>query len=133
VANMPSDDIGTMLQNDGVGVLGTTLRINKQPEGEPSSAPIVIIYDTGGTSPEATGKIFDKPTINIRVVGLDGGISAAITLAQTIKSALHQRTPETIGGARYMGIWQMGDILFVEYDEKNRPVFSLNFWIHRTY
>jgi hypothetical protein len=124
-----------MLDGDSaVGLsLGTDLFINKQPDGLPDQDPIAAIYDTGGFPPLATGKVFDQPTIMVRVIGKDGDIAGARDLAQAIKAALHQRTPESIGGTRYMGIWQTGEIAFVEYDEKNRPVFSLNFRIHRTY
>lgn len=133
--NLPSNDILDMLIADAVLVEATTGFVNKEP-GENSlkdSDPIAVIYDTGGFDPEATGKTFDKPTINIRVKGSPSGIDAATTLTQAIKVALHQRTPETINSTRYMGIWQVGEITFVEYDERNRPTLTMNFRMHRTY
>lgn len=131
MANTPADDVVTMLENDGVGTAGTDLFVNKEPQK--NSSPIAAIYDTGGYDPDATGKVYDKPTVMARVKGVDGGITAATALIQSIKSALHGREPETISGSRYKGIWQVGDIMFVEYDERNRPVFSANFRLQRTY
>lgn len=133
--NMPSIDILDMLIADALLTEATTGFINKEPGDNDikDGDPIATIYDTGGFDPEATGKTFDKPTINIRVKGKPGDIAGTIALVQSIKGALHQRTPETISNTRYMGIWQVGEIAFVEYDERNRPIFTANFRMHRTY
>lgn len=133
--NLPSEDILDMLVADAVLVAATDGFTNKEP-GEndlKDSDPIAIIYDTGGFDPEATGKTFDKPTVTVRVKGATSGYDAAQALVQSIKAALHQRDPETINSARYMGIWQTGEIAFVEYDDRNRPIFTANFRMHRTY
>lgn len=133
--NLPSKDILDMLVADTILVAATTGFENKEP-GENTlkdDDPIAMIYDTGGFDPEATGKVFDKPTIQVRVKGKPKGVAAATAFMQSIKAALHERTPETINFTRYMGIWQVGEIAFVEYDERNRPVLSANFRMHRTY
>jgi len=132
---MPSQDIADMLVDDVVGAKADTIWINKEPSDSALKTPdaFLIIYDTGGTDPEATGKIFDKPTINIRVKGRKGDYSGAQVMIQAVKAALHQRDSETKNSARYMGIWQVGEIAFVEYDDQNRPTFTANFRMHRTY
>jgi hypothetical protein len=133
--NLPSEDILDMLVADGVLTAATDGFRNKEPSENDVKAegPIAMIYDTGGFDPEATGVTFDKPTINVRVKGKPAGLSAASTLMQNIKAALHQRDPETKNGARYMGIWQVGEIAVVEYDDRNRPILTANFRTHRTY
>lgn len=136
MANLPSKDILDMLVTDGVLTAGGTDGFRNKEPGEndlKDGVPIAIIYDTGGFDPEATGKTFDKPTVNIRVKGKPSGVAAAQTLIQNIKAALHQRNSETRNGARYMGIWQIGEIAFVEYDDRNRPIYTANFRMHRTY
>ncbi len=136
MANLPSKDILDMLVADGVLTAGATDGfLNKEP-GEndlKTGDPIAIIYDTGGFDPEATGKTFDKPTVNVRVKGKPAGVAAARILMQNIKASLHQRDSETINSTRYMGVWQVGEIAFVEYDDRNRPIFTANFRTHRTY
>lgn len=135
MANLPSIDISAMLVDDGVGVEATTLFINKEP-GEQNlkdGTAIAMIYDSGGFDPDAAGVVFDKPTVNVRVKGKPGDHAGAATMIQAIKSSLHQRTPETKNSTRYMGIWQVGEIAFVEYDERNHPIFTANFRTHRTY
>jgi hypothetical protein len=133
--NMPSDDILDMLVADAILVADTTGFVNKEPSENnlKDGDPIAIVYDTGGFDPDATGKVLDMPTINVRVKGKPGDTVGAMALAQSIKTALHQRDPETINSARYMGIWQLGDIAFVEDDDRNRPILTANFRMHRTY
>lgn len=135
MANLPSIDISAMLVDDGVGVEATTLFINKEPHEQDlkDGAAIAIIYDSGGFDPDATGDVLDKPTVNVRVKGKPGDHAGAASMIQAIKAALHQRTPETKNGARYLGIWQIGEVAFVEYDERNHPIFTGNFRMHRTY
>jgi hypothetical protein len=133
---MPAKDILDMLVADGVLTAGGTDGFHDKEPGEndvKTDNPIAIIYNTGGFDPEATGKTFDKPTVNVRVKGIPSGVAAARTLIQNIKAALHQRTPETRNNTRYMGIWQIGEIAFVEYDTRNRPIYTANFRMHRTY
>ena len=134
MANLPSEDVGIMLEAESGFSLtyATNLFINKQPGGLPRTEPIALIYDSSGFSPEATGKIFEKPTIMVRVIGPDGDYTGARDLVMNIKAALHLRTPDTVGGSRYMGIWQTGEIAFVGYEDDNKPVFTVNFRIHRT-
>lgn len=134
--NLPSEDILDMLVADGVLTAGGTDGFTNKEPGENSlkdGGPIAVIYDTGGFDPEATGVNFDKPTINVRVKGKPGDYDNTQALIQDIKAALHQRDPETISSVRYMGIWQLGEVAFVEYDDRNRPIFTANFRMHRTY
>lgn len=133
--NLPSDDILDMLISDAVVTAAVTGFVNKEP-GEndlKDGDAFLMIYDTGGFDPEAAGKNFDKPTINTRVKGKPGDFAGAAALIQAVKSALHERTPEIKNSTRYMGIWQVGEVAFVEYDGRNRPIFTANFRIHRTY
>ncbi len=133
--NPPADDIATMLENDGLGTKTTNIFADKEPGRESLKVtdPLIIIYNSGGFDPEATGKVFRKPTVNVRVKGIDGGYDTAYAKIIAVADALHQRDPETVAGTRYSGIWQMGEVAFVEYDENSRPVFTANFRIHRKY
>jgi len=127
----PSIDIKDILESSEAGltlVYGTDLFISFEPE-----APdfCVTIYDTGGFPPQS-GYTYDYPTIMIRCRGEIYGFIAAYAIMEDIKDVLHDRHNETWNSTRYVGIWAMGDVGLLGYDENNRPLLSLNFRMHRT-
>lgn len=128
--NAPSEDIKDHLI--GVSVLtltfGTDLYISEMPD-EPHEC--VCIYDTGGAiaEPHIT---YERPTFQIRVRGARGKYQDAYDIAQAIKVELNGANGITLGTSRYIGIWLVSDIIFVGYDEKHRPLLSINFRAHRT-
>ncbi len=128
--NAPSEDIKDILE--GISSLALTyatdLFIGEMPK-EPNNA--VCIFDTGGYDPEAN-YIYERPTIQVRVRGAGGGYLAAHELAQAIRDELHALTNTTINSARYVAIWQEGDIISVGQDDNDRPNVTVNFRIHRT-
>ena len=130
-----AEDIRDLLVADGIGTFGTDLFVDKQPDSG-FTLPMVIIYNSPGLDPEATGKVLRKPSVQIRVVGDDGDYVVARDKMLVIQAALHQRsTPMSVasGQVRIMGIFEQGDMGPVEYDDQNRPVFILNFRLFRTY
>ena len=128
--NPSSEDIKDILESSavGVGTFATDLFIGKEPD---SPNACVTIYDTGGAEPEA-GYVYDYPTIQIRIRGEVGGYRNAYLKAKEVRDALHGRINEIWSSTRYIGIWAMSDILFLGIDDKQRPIFTVNFRIHRT-
>ena len=128
--NAPSEDIKDILEGMSALALifATDLFISEMPD-EPDQC--VCIYDTGG-EPAEVNYIYEKPTIQIRVRGAKGAYLATHELAQSIRDTLNGLNNETWNGARYVGIWAMGDVLFINYDDNHRPIFTINFRIHRT-
>ncbi len=128
--NAPSEDIKDIL----LGILSLTLTyatdlfIGEMPK-TPNNC--VCIFDTGGYDPESN-YVYQRPTIQVRVRGAGGGYLAAHEQAQAIRDELHGLHNETINGARYVGIWQEGDIISVGQDDNKRPNITVNFRIHRT-
>lgn len=126
----PSEDVKDILE--GISSLALTfatdLFISEMPT-EPNNC--VCIFDTGGYDPEEN-YVYQRPTIQVRVRGAGGGYLAAHEQAQAIRDELHGLHNETINGARYVGIWQEGDIISVGQDDNNRPNVTVNFRIHRT-
>lgn len=134
--NAPSEDMKDILE--GTSALALTfaedLFISEMPdENEDAivSDQCVCIYDTGG-EPAEVNYTYEKPTIQIRVRGAKGAYLATHELAQSIRDTLNGLHNETWNGARYIGIWAMGDVLFISYDDNHRPIFTVNFRIHRT-
>jgi len=128
--NAPSEDVKDILEaTSSLGLtFATDLFVSEMPT-EPDQC--VCIYDTGGYDPEAD-YTYEKPTIQIRVRGAKGDYLVAHELAQSIRDTLNGEHDYTINGARYIGIWTVGDILFVGYDNNHRPLLTVNFRLHRT-
>ena len=128
--NPPSEDICDILEQSSVraGTFGTDLFISKMPS---SPDACVCVYDTGGEPPTLPYSYF-KPTIQVRVRGIISGYQSAWDKAKEVMDALHGVSNETWNGSRYIMIACMSDIIFVGYDDNNRPLLSMNFTIHRT-
>jgi hypothetical protein len=101
--------------------------------GKEESTPddCVTIFDTPGFPPMLTlnDQGYYYPTIQIRVRSrkyVDG-----YALAQKIQSALHGRAQETWNDTLYTVIYCSGDIALLDWDDKGRPRFVINFYIQR--
>lgn len=126
--NSTAQDIKDILVADGIGTFGTDLFVSLEPS---SPDACVTVFDSGGFDSEAN-YVYDRPTVMVRIRGDVFGYQAAWTKAESVKNSLHGLTNETHNGTRYVGIWCVGDIGFLEYDGENRPIFSVNFRVHRT-
>jgi len=138
--NPPSEDIKDILISSAVGVAdgfavssGWAVHVSTIPDDTNTPDTCIGIFDSPGLDPDDSfdGSI-DQPSVQIRVRGAVFGYKAAWTKAKAIASALHQRVNETWNGTKYVQIMQKGDVMFVAYDEKNRPLLSLNFDIKRS-
>lgn len=128
----PSTDIKDMLDASDAALgleFATNLFVGEMPE---SPNECVCIYDTGGFDPASIDERYEYPTIEIMIRGERMGYAAAWSLAQDIKDVLHKLHNETWDSTRYIGIWGVGDINCIGYDQSQRPLFSINFRIHRT-
>ena len=130
-----AEDIKDILASDGLGTFGTDLFVDKQPDSG-FTLPMTIVSNSPGAPPEATGKNLREASVQIRVVGKDGGYVAANAKMLAIEAALHQRPGQITaasGQVRILGILEESDMGPVDYDEQNRPVFITNFTVWRTY
>ncbi len=128
--NAPSEDIKDYLIVVSALALdyATDLFISQMPD---TPDACTCIYDTGGLLAEPNIS-YERPTFQIRVRGARGGYQIAYDLAQAIKIELNGLANTTLGISRYIGVWLDSDIIFVGYDEKDRPLLSINFRAHRT-
>ena len=130
--NPPSEDVKNILVSDPV--LGLTLAfgvnvfIGPYPE-QPDS--LVSIYDSPGEKPEFNYS-YERPHVQVVVRGARGGYRDAHILSRDIAGLLHGIHNEEHGGARYVGIWMIGDVNSVGEDQLQRPMFTINFRLHRT-
>lgn len=129
MANSPAEDIRSLLDSEGVDDGGTWhLATGLMPE---SPAKAVATYDTGGPDPNSKWG-FDRSEIQVRVRGDRQEYSTTYQKALAIKNLLLGRDNTTIGSTEYFLFIQVGDIIFLGYDDNYRPSFSLNWRIHRT-
>ena len=118
----PAADIAGLLQTAGVGTLGSTIFIGRQPD---SPDACITVFDIGGTSPNPVwGR--DEPEFSILVRGTLNDYVGAWDKAREAKDALLGLPDQTIGDAIYALFYLRTDTTFVSYDADNRPNFSQN-------
>lgn len=128
--NAPSEDVKDILI--GISALALEYAVNLFISEMPDTPDeCVCIYDTGG-APATPHISYERSTFQVRVRGNRGAYQDAYDLAQAIKIELNGINNVTIATTRYIGIWSAMDIIFVAYDEKHRPLLSINFRAHRT-
>lgn len=120
--NYPALDIANRIESLSIELLCYT---NEEP-ASPNNC--VTIYDTGGSDPALPGELF-LPTIQVRVRDLI--YSDAYAKQEQIMLALCVPTEFEINGARYVGVWQQGDITSIGRDENNRYILTANYRIER--
>ena len=127
--NAASEDTKDLLVQESALTLiyANNLFISEMPD---SPDECVCIYDTGGENSEPS-YTYERPAIQVRVRGNKGKYQDAYDLATGIKNVLNGAST-TINSARYIGIWSVGDVIFIAYDDNHRPLLSINFRAHRT-
>lgn len=118
-------DISTLLVSNSIGTFANDIFIGREPL---TPDACVTIYVYGGASPEPAQRL-DYPSVQIRVRGALNGYVAAEQKMQSIKNAMISIAKQTINSSVYVGIWQIGDTIFLKYDEKERPIFVSNWKI----
>lgn len=120
----PAEVLGDQLPDTVVGgTTGWTLFTGKAP-AEPHQA--VTSFDTGGTSPWPS-RLLDFNAVQFQVRGNPGGYAEAYTKAREVKDVLLGLDSQDIGSDRWVSVTMAGDIAYVGEDDKDRPLFSLNF------
>lgn len=115
------EDIATILDDAGVGVLGTDMFIGSLPT-TPNNA--IVIVQTTGTEPDSELPL-DNPTfqILIRNTTYTGGQEKL----GDVKDALHQFSNQEIGDTYFYYILANTNGGSIGRDEQDREEFSINF------
>lgn len=113
--------------------LGDDLHVSQMPAT--GTIPCVAVLDSPvGVGPSPALNVTETihgSFVQIRVRGDRNGYQAARALAGAIKDELHGLRDQTINGTRYILVWAQSDVLWLGYDENQRPEFSINFRIQR--
>lgn len=86
----------------------------------------IVLNRTGGKTPNPKWNI-DYPSVQIRVRAANSGFIAGEQKAQNIKDRLLGLPSQDLNGDRWTGIWMIGDITAIGYDELQRHSWTLNF------
>lgn len=125
----PAVDITSLLEDSSIGLTsGTDLFASIMPD---SPDACVSVYDTGGIEPDIGADLY-YPTFQVRIRGSRGDYQTSRNLSESILQFLHKKVVTVAGSAKYLAIFAVTDILFIARDEKDRPLFSINFRTMRT-
>lgn len=117
------DAIGTALENAGVGTLGSTLFLSRQP---PSPDAMVTVYETGAgyaiyTFGGAPGPRLSVSNIQVVARASREDYPAARTALATAVDALEALSESTIDGIRILRAEQIGSASPLGLDDNDRP------------
>jgi len=128
--NPPSQDLATLLEED-TGLALTFAQNLFRGELPPKPDRCISMKDSGGSAPDPH-LVYQRPTVQCIVRGGRGNYDDPHRWAQDIENSLNGRHGEVVDGSRYIGIWVLSPVSWLELDESQRNVFSINFRIHRT-
>jgi hypothetical protein len=125
----------TILPAAGLGLTsGANIFYDKAPHDKAVSAPVVGVLNVGGLDPERNADaVHYVPTVQTLIVGAPGGYDQAEALTENIRDYIIKLPSIIVGGTTYYGTFQQGESGFIDYDKENRPMFSANFRLFRTY
>lgn len=114
---------------------GTNIFYNKKPANISRTLATAVVYDTAGNDPQILAdKSNFAPSVQILVYGPPDGYSVAQQKAFAIRDYLVESFgSQTVGATTYVGCYAVGDVMFMEYDADNRPIFSMNFRFDKHY
>lgn len=121
--------VGTYLQSNNVGTLGTNLFLAVMPEAPDAC---VAVYETQGVAPLMTMNntaawAIDRPGLQVVVRGARGDYPAARDKADQIRALLAKVTDQSLSGINVMRISPSGAVSPVGNDDNQRPMISVNF------
>ncbi len=123
MAEWPASVGARSLLTTHIGSSGWAIEIGIMPD---MPNKVISINDTGGLEPNPKWLI-DYPTLAIQVRGDVSGYIDTFREAKAVKDLLLGINAQDLNGDRWDGITQNGDLGYIGRDEKNRPLFAMNF------
>ena len=130
------DDLGSHLQNAGIGTLGTTLFKGSLPLDAPAVViqdALVALIETPGLPPVRTHDLgrYELPVVQIASRGAPYGYVAARQKAHDAWMALDGVSNQTLGSGFYLWIEALQSPWWLRSDELNRPVIVFSVRVAR--
>lgn len=120
------DDIGSHLQTNGAGTVGTDIFKGTMPD---SPTICVAIYEYAGVGYSRTSGSVVSENARIQIVVRDTGYSAARTKAETIKNILDALGNLTIGTTRYLWIEALAPPFLLRRDQAGNVLIACNYQV----
>ena len=114
-------DIAQILQNNGIGVLGTDIFLGQLPV---SPDNCMALFEYAGEPPDLHSNV-EYPGLQVLV--RSGNYESGRSKIEQIRSVLHGLNEITVDNHRYLLIRANQSPEFLERDENNRAVFVCNF------
>lgn len=105
------------------GATGWTSKIGNMVD-QPNQ--LVVFYDTGGQAPNPRWLV-DFSMVMVQVRGASNDYNTAYAKIRQVRDSLLGMDSRDVGSDRLVSIVCMGDIGFLNYDDAQRPLFSVNF------
>lgn len=125
--DLPAKSLAGLLEGAGVGTIGGTsgwgIFLGRLPTA-PDTA--MACKATGGASPWPHLAL-NFPSVQIIVRGAPGSYEGAEAKAREVVKKLLGLPSQVVGNDFYGSVRQLGDVISLGFDEKNRPLFSCNF------
>ena len=120
---MMLNEIGTYLQSQGIGTLGTDLFLGLMPD-QPDNC--IALFEYAGSPPDLHWN-GEYPGLQVRV--RDKSYPAGKAKIKQIVRVLHGLHETVLGGTRYLLVKARGSPEVLMRDENNRIEFFINFEI----
>ena len=125
----PAIGVKDLLVAASVGTFASTtgwnISVGKFPTSPDTS---IVCNETGGLSPYPHLRL-NFPSVQVMVRGSANGYVAASEKIRAVVDALLGIPSQSLNGDFWGGITQRGDVSFIGFDEKDRPIFTSNFSI----
>lgn len=129
MATSPAKGVADILQTATLGTQGAdsgwSILVGRLLE-VPNT--IIAVYDTPGESPNPKW-LLNEPHFQVMIRGGKDDYQGGYAKANDVRDVLLGMNPQTVNGDRWDGVLMLGDIVFLRYDENNRPLFSSNYKI----
>lgn len=112
----------TTVINGSTGWIGKVGKLVADPD------KVAVFYDTGGQNPNPKWLV-DFVTVQCIVRADANDYSVGWNKIRQIRDYWLGFESADIGGERWVSVTCMGDIGFINYDDRDRPTFSVNFRI----
>ena len=99
--------------------------------GGSTQAQMIAVIPTGGFQQEATEPLL-RPTFQVQVRGSSTGSTGLEAKVDAVRDALNLWSSTGILGRRMVDCQMQGDVLWLERDENDNPIYGLNFVAFRS-
>lgn len=127
------DDLGSFLQAQGVGTVGTTLFKGLIPEDAPLVATqdsLVALVEVPGLPPvhvhSQAAASYEQPVVQVLTRGVPYGYAAARTKAHQAYVTLDGVQNQTLSGTQYLWIAALQSPFLLKWDDLARPLIAFS-------